>query len=152
MSFLNNIIDIFACDTDLSIVIMTRILMMMVNMMTFVHISFNIIIGACCVFDRCNTAFMIYTGLKTAQCDPAISVYLFIQLRQVYPPNCYFTRSGSRTGERSGESKRRLDPTATLTAPTDHPDHLAWDPEALVGLSHPLSVDLSRLSVTWLPL
>ena len=74
-------------------------------LMTFVHINFNIIIGASCVLERRPTAFMIYTRLETAQPDPAISIYLFIQLRQVYPPNYYLSRSGSRTGEQRRGSR-----------------------------------------------
>ena len=120
-------------------------------MMTFVHINFNIIIGASCVLERRPTAFMIYTRLETAQPDPAISIYLFIQLRQVYTTNYYLSRSGSRTGEPSGESKRRSAPTDTLTAPMDPPAHLAWVLEVLVGLLHPPWVDLSPLLVTWRP-
>ena len=58
---------------------------------SIIHVKFDIIIGACCVFGRRHTAFMIYTRLKTAQRDPAINIYLFIQLPQVYNPNYYST-------------------------------------------------------------
>lgn len=56
-------------------------------MVQITYIKLDIIIGACCVFGRRHTAFMIYTRLKTAQRDPAINIYLFIQLSQVYNPN-----------------------------------------------------------------
>ena len=56
-------------------------------MVQITYIKLDIIIGACCVFGRRHTAFMIYTRLKTAQRDPAIYIYLFIQLSQVYNTN-----------------------------------------------------------------
>ena len=118
---------------------------------SIIHVKFDIIIGACCVFGRRHTAFMIYTRLKTAQRDPAINIYLFIQLRQVYPPNYYLSRSGSKTVGPSGESRRRWAPTDTRTAPMDPRVHSAWVLEVLAGLLHPPLVDLSRLLVTWRP-
>ena len=88
-------------------VIMVRMMMTMVIMMTFVHINFNIIIGACCVLEPRHTAFMIYTRLKTAQRDPAINIYLFIQLRQVYPPNYCVWNAPEWPLSPYGRSKKR---------------------------------------------
>ena len=111
---------------------MVMLVMLVVIMMTFARIDFNIIIGVCCVLGRRHTAFMIYTRLKTAQRDPAINIYLFIQLRQVYPPNYYLppglVPKPSSKVAKAGEGGTQRTPVQPLRTPgsTRHGSWRSW--------------------------